>query len=286
MANSIEYQTTMAEVLDKKLAATSKTAAMEANAAGIIYTGGNKFKFAKMAFADNDVSDYDRSKGYAEGSVTLEYETKTFKKDWGKKFSVDSMDVDETNYLATMQTVMAEYVRTVEVPAVDKFRFGEIVKLAKAGTDKGAHVETYTIAASGALAQLRKSFSEAMTGTGLTNGDLTAYVSRTFYNALIGDKDVQKVINLSGSPIALNGHTKDVDGTAIVVVDDDTLGCLYIVTATKAPIAIAKHHVSRIFSPDQNTNADAYVGAERLYHTLEIADNMMPTVVVVEKAGA
>lgn len=285
MANSIETQKLMAEVLDKKLTAASKTASMEANATGLIYNGGSKFQLAKMSFGDNDVSDYDRSKGYADGSVTLEYELKEFKKDWGKKFSVDAMDVDESNYLATMQTIMAEYVRTIEVPAVDKFRFAEIAKLAEAGTAKGAHSETYTVAASGALAQLRKSFSEAMTGTGLENADLTAYVSRSYYNALIGDKDVQKVINLTGTAIALNGNTKSVDGTAIVVVDDDILGCLYIVTATKAPIAIAKHHVSKIFSPEQNQDADAYVGAERLYHTLEIADNMMPTVVVVKAAG-
>lgn len=285
MANTIETQKLMAEVLDKKLVAASKTASMEANATGLIYNGGSKFQLAKMSFGDNDVSDYDRSKGYADGSVTLEYELKEFKKDWGKRFSVDAMDVDESNYLATMQTIMAEYVRTIEVPAVDKFRFAEIAKLAAAGTAKGAHSETYTVAANGALAQLRKSFSEAMTGTGLENTDLTAYVSRTFYNALVGDKDVQKVINLTGTAITLNGNTKSVDGTELIVVDDDTLGCLYIVTATKAPIAIAKHHVSKIFSPEQNQNADAYVGAERLYHTLEIADNMMPTVVVVKAAG-
>ena len=285
MANAIEYQTLMAEVLDKKLAATSKTASMEENAVGLIYTGGNKFQLAKMDFGSDGVSDYDRAKGYVTGSVTLEYELKQFKKDWGKKFTLDAMDVDESNFQATMQTVMAEYVRTVEVPAVDRFRFSEIIKLAEAGAAKGAHVETYTVAASGALAQLRKSFSEAMTGTGLENTDLTAYVSRSYYNALIGDKDVQKVINLTGSAIALNGNTKSVDGTLIVVVDDDVLGCLYIVCATKAPIAIAKHHVSKIFSPEQNQDADAYVGAERLYHTLEIADNYLPTVVVVKAAG-
>lgn len=285
MANSIETQKLMAEVLDKKLTAASKTASMEANATGLIYNGGSKFQLAKMSFGDNDVSDYDRSKGYADGSVTLEYELKEFKKDWGKRFSVDAMDVDESNYLATMQTIMAEYVRTIEVPAVDKFRFAEIAKLADAGKAKGAHSETYTVAASGALAQLRKSLSEAMTGTGLTNADLVAYVSRTYYNALIGDKDVQKVVNLTGSAIALNGNTKTIDETPVVVVDDDIIGCLYIVCATKAPIAIAKHHVSKIFSPEQNQNADAYVGAERLYHTLEIADNMLPTVVVVKAAG-
>ena len=283
--NKIATQTTMATVLDEKLAATSKTAEWEKNATGIKYNGGNKFQLAKMAFSDVDNLDYDRAKGFTDGGVTVEYELKEFKKDYGKRFTLDAMDVDETNYIATMQKVMAEYVRTVETPAVDRFRFAEVLKLAKANTDKGAHAETYTIAANGALAQLRKSMSEAMTGTGLTNEDLRIYASRTFYNALVGDKDVQKVINLSGSSVALGGAVKTIDDTPLEVIDDDTIGCLYMVMYYKAPIAIVKHRVSKIFTPDQNPDADAFVGTERCYHTLEIADNSYPAIVVVEAAA-
>lgn len=290
MANSTEYQSTMATALDKTLAAKSKTAKMENNAQGVVYNGGNEFKMGKISFGDTpNVSDYSRETGYVENAVNFQLETFKFKRDWGKKFTLDAMDVNETNYLENMTTVMAEYVRTVEVPAVDKFRFAEIIKLAKDadhGVKFGAHTSTYTVAANGALAQLRKSMSEVMTGTGLENADLDIYMSRTYYNALVGDKDVQKVINISGSAIDLNGNTKSVDGTGITVVDDDVLGCLYMVIYTKAPIAIVKHRVSNIFTPSENQNADAYVGNERCYHTLEIADNNYKGVCVVEKASA
>lgn len=289
MANTIEYQATMATALDKVLAAKSKTAKMENNATGVIYKGGNEFKMGKISFGTNEVSDYDRAKGYPAESVNLALETFKFKKDLGKKFTIDSMDVDESNYLMTMTTVMSEYVRTVEVPAIDKFRFSEIVKLAKQedkGVKFGAHVESYKVAANGALSQLRKSMSEVMTGTGLENEDLDIYMSRTYYNALIGDKDVQKVVNIAGSPLNLNSTTKSVDGTSVTVVDDDIIGCLYIVISTKAPIAIVKHRVSNVFTPEQNPDADAYVGNERCYHTLEIADNQFKGVAVCEAASA
>lgn len=284
MANNIALQTTLAEALDKKLAASAKTSAMEANAAGIKYNGGNKFQFAKISFGDVDNLDYDKNEGYSNGSVVLEYETKTFKKDWGKSFLIDAMDVDESNFIATATNVLGEFERTVLVPAVDKFRFAEIAALAEANKALGATVGTYTAAATGVLAGLRASINTALTGTGLSESDLVAYVSRTFYNALTNDKDVQKVVNINGSAIDLNSNVKTVDGVELHVVDDAIIGVAYIVCDKKAPIAIVKHEVQKIITPAENQTADAYRINVRVYHTLEIKDNEYPAVVVMKNA--
>lgn len=282
MANNIALQTLMASTLDEALVADVKTRAMEANANSVKYNGGNKFQYAKISFGNVDKLDYDRSAGFESGDVTLNYETKEFKKDWGKVFTIDAMDVDETNFIETASLVLKEAERTVFAPAVDKFRFEEFVKLAKANTAKGAIVEAYTIAATGVLKQLRAAFSKAMTGTGLTESDLLCYVSRSFYNALVDDKDVQKVANVAGGQVNVNGQVKSVDGVAIEVVDDERIGknVHYIVCAKTAPIAIIKHNVSKIIAPDANPLADGYRVAVRLYHTLEIKDNQYPSVVV------
>ena len=284
MANNIALQTLLAEALDKKLVASAKTSAMEANAAGIKYNGGNKFQFAKITFGDVEDLDYDKNEGYSNGSVVLEYETKTFKKDWGKSFLIDAMDVDESNFIATATNVLGEFERTVLVPAVDKFRFAEIAALAEANTANGATVGTYTAAATGVLAGLRGSINTALTGTGLSESDLVAYVSRTFYNALTNDKDVQKVVNINGSAIDLNSNVKTVDGVELHVVDDAIIGVAYIVCYKKAPIAIVKHEVQKIITPAENQTADAYRINVRVYHTLEIKDNEYPAVVVMKNA--
>lgn len=285
MANTIVYQTLLAEALDKKLAASAKTSAFEANATGVKYNGGNQFQFAKISFGDVDNLDYDRNTGYTNGSVALEYETKTFKKDWGKSFLIDAMDVNESNFIATATNVLGEFERTVLVPAIDKFRFTEIVALAEANTDLGATVGTYTAGATGVLAGLRTSIKAALTDTGLTESDLDAYVSRSFYNDLTNDKDVQKVVNINGSAINLNSNVKTVDGVTLHVIDDSVMaGVAYIVLDRKAPIAIVKHQVSKIFTPDVNQDADAYKINLRVYHTLEIKDNEYPAVVVMKNA--
>lgn len=284
MANTIALQTLLAEALDKKLAATAKTTAMEANAAGIKYNGGNKFQFAKISFGDVDDLTYNRNTGYTNGSVTLEYETKTFKKDWGKSFLIDAMDVDESNFIATATNVLGEFERTVLAPEIDKFRFAEIATLAEANTGKGATVtKDYESATTGILAKLRGSIKAALTDTGLTESDLDAYVSRSFYTDLTNDKDVQKIVNITGSAVDLNSNVKTVDGVALHVIDDSLMGDVaYIVIDRKAPIAIVKHQISRIITPDMNQDADAYKINLRVYHTLEIKDNEYPAVVVVK----
>lgn len=285
MANNIALQTLLAEALDKKLAASAKTSRMEANAAGIKYNGGNKFQFAKISFGDVDNLDYNRNTGYTNGSVTLEYETKTFKKDWGKSFSIDAMDVNESNFIATATNVLSEFERTILTPAVDKFRFSEIAALAEANVANGATVGTYTAGATGVLAGLRGSIKEALTDTGLAESDLDAYVSRSFYTDLTNDKDVQKVVNIAGSPIDLNSNVKSVDGVVLSVIDDSLMeGLAYIVCDKKAPIAIVKHQVTNIISPEVNQDADAWKINLRVYHTLEIKDNEYPAVVVMKNA--
>ena len=286
MANNIALQTLLAEALDKKLVATSQTSAMEANAAGVKYNGGNKFQFAKISFGDVDNLDYDRNEGYTNGSVVLEYETKTFKKDWGKSFSLDAMDVNESNFITEATQVLDAFEKTVLAPAVDEFRFAEILALAEANTALGATVGTYTTGStSGVLKGLRASINTALTDTGLSEADLVAYVSRTFYNDLTNDTNVQKVVNINGSSIDLNSNVKSVDGVELHVVDDARMaGIAYIVMDKKAPIAIVKHQVTRIVTPEENQNADAYKVNVRIYHTLEIKDNEYPAVVVMKNA--
>lgn len=53
------------------------------------------------------------------GSATLEYETKKMTQYRGRKFQLDSMDVDETNFVTTASSVMGEFQRTKVIPEID-----------------------------------------------------------------------------------------------------------------------------------------------------------------------
>ena len=69
--------------------------------------------------------------------------------DRGRKFLLDKMDVDETDFVASATTVMGEFQRTQVIPEVDAYRYSRIYALAK---DK--YGKTYTPAASTILSTL------------------------------------------------------------------------------------------------------------------------------------
>ena len=73
---------------------------------------------------------YDRNNGYNQGSITLSYETKTMTQDRGRKFQLDAMDVNETNFVATAATVMGEFQRVHVVPEIDAYRLSKLITAA------------------------------------------------------------------------------------------------------------------------------------------------------------
>lgn len=73
-----------------------------------------------------------RDEGYVQGAVTLEYETKRMTQDRGRKFQLDSMDVNETNFVATAAAVMGEFQRMYVVPEIDAYRMRAMLSLERA----------------------------------------------------------------------------------------------------------------------------------------------------------
>lgn len=114
MANTIEYAKVFQKELDKQVLEGATSGWMEENAGQVKYSGGNEVKIPKISLSG--LGDYDRDSGYTQGAVTFSYETKTMTMDRGRKFLLDKMDVDETDFVASAATVMGEFQRTQVIP--------------------------------------------------------------------------------------------------------------------------------------------------------------------------
>ena len=128
--NTIAYAQVLQTALDKKAVADLTSGWMDANAGQVKYEGGREIKIPKMS--TTGLKDYDKDNGYTMGSVTLEYETRTMTMDRGTGFQLDSMDVDESNFIASASTVAGEFQRTQVVPEIDAYRYSRIAALALA----------------------------------------------------------------------------------------------------------------------------------------------------------
>jgi len=119
--------------LDKLMVEQLTSGFMEENAGNIIYNGGREVKIPTIIM--DGLKDYSRTDGYPVGGVNLSYQTMTMTMDRGEGFTLDAMDVEETNFVASASNVLGEFQRTQVVPEVDAYRYSKIHGIVK---DKAA----------------------------------------------------------------------------------------------------------------------------------------------------
>lgn len=289
--NTLAYATKLQTALDKKAEAELTSSWMDANAGQVIYHGGRDIKIPKISLTG--LKDYDRDDGYATGSVTLEYETRTMTMDRGTKFQLDQMDIDETNFVASATTVAGEFQRTKVVPEVDAYRYSRIAAECK------ANASAYDVDPLTVLDALIDDIAAVVDKVG-ENENLVISINsvvkaqleklKEFKNIVAVDDFARgeirtKVRTINGIPLLpvpsarmrdkylfADGKTDgQKDGGFIPA--DDAKQINWIVMPQRSPIAVCKQNRSKIFPPEQNQNGDAWLVTYRKYHDLWVKDS-------------
>ena len=290
MANSIEKAKIFQSALDEQLIQEMTTGWMEANAGMVKYNGGNEVKIPKMVLGG--LGDYNRSTGYNDGAVTLTFETHAFDMDRSKKFRLDRMDVDESNFVANASAVMGEFQRTKVAPEVDAYRYSKIFKLANASLKTGA----YTPVDGTVLGKLKNDIAAVQDFVGEMT-PLVICMSFEAANVLDQADKIEKKLSVdSFSAGNVNLKVRTLDGIPIIRVSSDrfktdyTFGSTgyaatatamrinWVIIAKTAPIGVVKTDVPKIIEPSVNQSADAWDIAMRKYHALWIPENKLSSV--------
>lgn len=301
--NTIEAAKIFQTALDQQVLEGATSGWMEENAGQVKYSGGNEVKIPKISLSG--LGDYDRDSGYTQGAVTFSYETKTMTMDRGRKFLLDKMDVDETNFVASATTVMGEFQRTKVIPEVDAYRYSRIYALAK---DK--YGKTYTPAASTILSTLSEDITAVQDEAG--SADLVIIMARPVYDMFCNNDKISKLINAGDFKQGeLNLMIKMFNGIPIIPVPSARMKTAYtfndgktggqeaggftptakatqinwIICPKSAPIAVSKTDNFKMFDPETNQSADAWLVEYRKFHDLWIKDNMLPSVRVCAVAS-
>ncbi len=306
--NTLAVATLMQTELDKVAVQESVTGWMDANAGKVIYNGGNEIKIPKMTL--DGLGDYDRDAGYVTGSVTLTYETKTMTQDRGRKFQLDAMDVNETNFVATAATVMAEFQREKVIPEVDAYRLSKIASEAINAKKAGMVNYGYVPGATGtsALRKIKEGI-KSVRECGYS-GPLVIHATPAFCMEL--DLELAgRITNTTFSKGGVNTKVPAVDNVPIIETDptrmvtainlysgkdtqkaggfvkgESALDINFIVLPRIAPIAVNKQDKIKIFNPEQNQDADAWKLNYRRYHDLWVPDNKIGGIALSIKDAA
>lgn len=292
--NTLQYSQQFQTVLDAQMLASATSAFMEANAGQVKYDGGDTVHIPEISM--QGLAKYDRDEGFNQGSVTLKFNPYKMTQDRGRTFQLDSMDVNETNFVATAGTVMGEFQRTQVIPEIDSYRYSKIAALA---TAENKVTTGFTPAVATILEKLEAEITDIQDVVGEDEG-LIIVMSTKLRTILNNADKFNRYLNVaefkngsvnttvkSFNDIPILGVPSARMKTAYVFNDGKTANqqaggfkadtgakdINWIIMPQRAPIAVSKTDKVRVFTPELNQKADAWKIDYRKYHDLWIPKN-------------
>lgn len=278
MANSIALFKKYIALLDEVYKNASKSSVLDSTG-GIVSAGNNANEIVIQKLDMNGLGDYSRNEGYVNGDVTLTNETVKFNYDRGRKFQVDSMDNEETAGLA-FGRLSSEFIRTKVVPEVDSVRFSTYAGTVGIGKLEADLADGEAVLSALLVAQSNMDEAE------VDEENRVLFITPTNWNSISAlDTTKSREVLASFSEVIKVPQSRFY--TAITLNDGTTGGQTaggyikavgakninFMIIQKKAPIQFTKHVVNKVFSPDENQDADAWIFPFRAYALNDVYEN-------------
>ena len=283
MANQIAAIKNYTDVLDKVY--------QKASVSGCLTSGGRMVRAGRNAkeimipkISVSGLGDYTRNVGYKTGSITFDYETKTFNYDRGIKLLADVMDVEEAGVLDCFVAAGSELMRTQVAPEADAFTFAEIAGHAGVDMESKSYADAEAadilrdlravtndmdeleVTEGGRILFITPTLKGVLDDFSLVNPNLSKHVLTRFSQIVeVPQRRFYSKIDLLSGDAEQFGYAKAAEGKSIN----------WMVVEKSAVIKFDKHVASRVFSPDELENLDSYMRKYRKYGIVELLDNKL-----------
>ena len=264
--NEISYASKWAGELDKMYVQKSATGFLADNVLRAKFVGARTVVIPDIDF--EGLVDYDRDGGFSGSSMSVSNETHQLKMDRARSISIDREDLDETGIANLAGQVLGEFVRTKVVPETDAYVISELTKkaIANSQTVEWSDETPY------------KLFSDIVARVQDAAGydeELVCFVDKTAYHALKNSDEFTRHIEVSDFKQGdINLKVKSVDGadennmTGGFKAAEGASDVHMLILPKKAASLVKKTEKLRVFSPEQNPEADAYKFDYRIYYDL------------------
>lgn len=289
--NSIINAEKYSEELDKVFAQKSVTGFFADNALAAKFVGAKTVIIPDIDF--DGLVDYDRSKGYDAGKISVSNVSHTMSMDRARSLQIDREDLDETGIANLAGKVLGEYVRTKVVPECDAY---VLSKLANTAIETGNIIEGYN---EKPIATMMEMINEIQGKVGFDT-ELVAFASASLYARIQSSDEFAKLITTTDFKQGeINFAVKSFNGVPILPVvnermksefyfkgnvdggfkpTDETRDVYLIICPKNAVHLVKKTESMRVFTPEQNLDADAYKFDYRIYYDAFIGKHDMENV--------
>jgi len=230
------------------------------------------------------------SKGYLKGAITVSNSSYTMSMDRARSLQIDREDMDETGIANLAGKILGEYVRTKVVPECDAYVLSKLGSLAVARSNviDGDITKPFE-----ALCTL---INEVQSLVGYDE-ELVAFVDNYMFAAFQNSTEISKLITVSDfkqGEVSLK--VKSINGVAIIPVASERMKTAYefhdngfrpaeksreiymLVAPKSAAHLVKKTENMRIFTPEQNVDADAFKFDYRIYYDVFVNKNGLDSI--------
>lgn len=277
--NSLHSVTKYSEELDKLFTQKSATGFFADNDLGKKFVGAKTVIIPTFEF--QGLANYDRDNGFSRGAINVSNSSFTMSMDRARSLQIDREDMDETGIANLAGKILGEYVRTKVVPECDAY---VISKLANVARDNN---NVLPFNCDKPLEVLNSLINRVRTNVGYDE-ELVAFVNAGVYGLLQNSTELSKMIITSEFKQGdVNLTVKSLNGVSLIPVVSERMKCEYdfsndtaggfipkentkevlmLVCPKKAAHLVRKTENMRVFTPEQNIDADAYKFDYRIYY--------------------
>lgn len=304
--NTLEFASKYTSELDKKVIQESQVGFFADNILKAKFANAKTVIIPDVDFVG--LSDYDRDTGYKKSGITVDNESYTLTKDRGTSLQLDREDMDETGIANLSGQILGEFIRTKVAPEVDAYTLSKLAGIANTKSHKATYVEA------NALKLLNTAINNVQSRVGYDE-ELVAFVDPVMYAALMNSSEFSRQVVVSDFKKGeLNTRIKYLNGVAILPVAAERMRDSYTFTAGTAATSstaatggftpatgagyirslvipkkgaslVKKHENIRIFTPEQNMDADAYTFNYRLHYDVFVKKSGLDHIETIVTAG-
>ena len=289
--NSIENTTRYTAELDKMFAQKSATGFFADSTLATKFVGAKTVIIPDVNF--QGLADYDRDTGFSRGAITVSNASYTMAMDRARSLQIDREDMDETGIANLAGQILGEYVRTKVVPECDAYVLSKLAGLAQ------SRANTLNGDASAPLETLINLINEVQAVVGYDE-ELVAFIDSYVYAAMQNSSEISNMITVSDFKQGeVNLKVKSLNGVALIPVVSERMKTAYtfqnnaaggfvpadnarsiymLVCPKKGAHLVKKTENMRIFTPEQNIDADAYKFDYRIYYDVFVAKSGLDAV--------
>lgn len=274
--------------LEQQFFQESTTGWMERNSIGVEYRGA-KYVYLPEMIVDG-MADYSRTNGFVNGSISGAKQQFEMTQDRGRRFPLDYIDADETNFVVNSASVMAQYNRDWVIPEIDCYRYSKMY--AAVNADQPGNIDDTAVTKANLLQEILTQLAEVrdiagfnvqmvIIMSGITQQYLGSDWQRTLEMTQLFNGQVNvRVKGVDGNPVLpvpsarLKSEYQFLDGITAgqekggFKPTDTAKDIKWIITPATAPIACKKRDRIRVFDPDTNQQFDGWAMDHRIYHDL------------------